>query len=80
MRLIWKVAVFLLIVVLAQKAFSSNAPKDFIDFHSKTPWKEQLQTQLGVWQEQIQDLPASIEVQIKQLWQDVQPGGNGKAV
>lgn len=80
MRLIWKVAVFLLIIVLAKKAFSPNPPKDFIDFHGGTSWTEQLQNQLGVWQQQIQDLPASIEVQIKQLWQDVRPSGNGEAV
>ncbi len=80
MRWIWKLAMFLVIIVLAKNLLSDNKPKAFIDFQNGISWEDRISGQLRIWQQQIQDLPASIETQIKQLWQDFQPDDHGKIV
>ena len=65
---------------MAKNFMAPDTPKTFIDFESRMSWQERIEGQLKVWQKNIQDLPASIEAHLKQLWEDNEPKGNGKQV
>ncbi len=78
MRFLWRFLILVLLIFLL-KNLSAPQPQAFIawpeeNFIQKIKWEVQR------LQQSAQDLPASIEVQIRKLLRDFKPDGNGKQV
>lgn len=80
MKWLWRALMLVVVLALVQNFFSPTAPKAFIRWEESDSWVDRAGAQLRYWQQQIQDLPASIEVEIKKLWDDVKPDGKSQAV
>lgn len=79
MRWLWRLFTILLIFGLVRTFFIPQS-KVFITWQEEQGWVETIKLELRQWQKISQDLPASIEVEVRRLWQDFQPNGNGKEV
>jgi len=79
MRWLWRIAVLLLLLILVR---GTVIPKQqaFISWPEQSVWLQKVKWDLKHWQEGLQDLPTSIEVEIRRLWHDVQPLGDGRKV
>lgn len=79
MRWIWRIIIFFVFVILVQNFFIPQ-PKAFISVPEEENWGRIIQGEMRQWQKLSQDLPASIEVEVRRLWKDFQPNGVGKEV
>lgn len=79
MRWLWRLLTILLILGLVRTFFIPQS-KVFITWQEEQGWVETIKLELRQWQKISQDLPASIEVEVRRLWKDFQPNGNGKEV
>ncbi len=79
MRWLWRLFMFVVLLGLIQTLFVSQ-PKVFIAWPEGQSWVQKIQGELREWQRLSQDLPASIEVEVRRLWKDFEPNGNGKEV
>lgn len=80
MRWIWRILVLLLLINLIKVVWAQPQPKTFIAWPEKSNFVEKIKGDWFRWQQEVQDLPASIEVQLHRLWQDFQPNGSGSSV
>ena len=79
MRWLWRL--FTILVLLAfLRTLIVPQPKAFIAWPEEKNWALKLQGEIKQLQKFTQDLPASIEVEVRRLWNDFQPSGDGKQV
>lgn len=79
MRWFWRF-VTLLVFLAFLRTFIVPQPKAFIAWPDEKNWALKLQGEIKQLQRFTQDLPASIEVEVRRLWNDYQPSGDGKEV
>jgi len=75
MRWLWRILVIVLLVGIFQSVRSE--PQAFI---KQENWVEKLKWEVRNWQRQVQDLPAAVEVEIRRLFSEFKPNGDGKSV
>jgi len=78
-RWLWRLLIILVVVSLL-KGIGTPEPSVFIVSPDREDWTDKVQSEIRQWQNIIQDLPASIEAEIKQMWQEFQPDGSGEIV
>ena len=79
MRWFWRFVTLLVLLAFVQ-TFIVPQPKAFIAWPEEKNWTLRLQGEIKQLQRFTQDLPASIEVEMRRLWNDYQPSGDGKEV
>jgi len=79
MRWFWRVLTFLLILGFLRTVVAPQ-PQAFIAWPEEKNWTLKIQGEIKQLQKFTQDLPASIEVEVRRLWSDFQPNGEGKEV
>lgn len=78
MRWLWRVLTLLILLAFLRTLIAQ--PKAFIAWPEENNWSLQLQGDIRKFQKFTQDLPASIEVEVRRLWNDFEPSGDGKEV
>jgi hypothetical protein len=76
---LWRI-VTLLVLLVFLNTLTDQQPKAFIAWPEERNWVFKIQGEVKQLQEFMQDLPASIEVEVRRLWEDFQSSGNGKEV
>jgi len=79
MRWLWRLFTLLVFLGLIRTLFIPQ-PKAFITWSEGQTWVRNLQGEMKQWQRLSQDLPSSIEVEVRRLWKDFKPNGDGKEV
>ncbi|MBP1760427.1 MAG: hypothetical protein H6Q63_1344 [Firmicutes bacterium] len=79
MRWLWRLVILVVFLGLVQTLFAPQ-PKAFIAWSEGQSWVQKIQGELKQWQRLSQDLPASIEVEVRRLWKEFQPNGDAKEV
>ncbi|KUO75456.1 MAG: hypothetical protein APF81_12525 [Desulfosporosinus sp. BRH_c37] len=79
MRWLWRLLVFLVLLAFL-RSFIVPQPKAFIAWPENKNWTLKIQEEIKQLQKFSQDLPASIEVEVRRLWYDFRPSGDGKEV
>jgi hypothetical protein len=79
MRWLWRLLTLLVFLVLVRMLFVPQQ-KTFIAWPKGQNWVQKMQREMKHWQKLTQDLPSSIEVEMRRLWNDFRPNGNGKEV
>ena len=79
MRWLWRLLTFLVLLAFLRN-FIVPQPKVFISWPEAQNLAPKIQGQIKQLQRFTQDLPASIEVEVRRLWNDFQPSGDGKQV
>ncbi|ODA41261.1 hypothetical protein [Desulfosporosinus sp. BG] len=79
MRWLWRfLTLFVLLGFLRSLVVSQ--PKAFIAWPERPNWGEKIQGEMKQLQKLTQDLPASIEVEVRRLWKDFRPNGDAQEV
>ncbi|HZK83753.1 MAG TPA: hypothetical protein VFC58_03580 [Desulfosporosinus sp.] len=79
MRWLWRILA--LVVLLAfLRTLSTPEPMGFIAWPEEKNWELRIQGEIKQFQKITQDLPASIEVEVRRFWSDFRPRGAGKEV
>ena len=78
MRWFWRLFTLLLVLVCLRTLVPQ--PQVFITWPEENSWAPKIQGEIKQLQQFTQDLPASIEVEVRRLWNDFQPSGDGKEV
>jgi len=79
MRWVWRLlTLFVLLGYL--RTLIVPQPKAFIAWPEGANWTQKIQGEMKQFQEFTQDLPASIEVEVRRLWKDLRPNGDAKEV
>lgn len=79
MRWLWRLIMLFAFLVLVRTLFVPQ-PKAFIALPEGQNWEQKIQWEIRQWQKLSQDLPASIEVEVRRFWKGFQPHGEGKEV
>jgi hypothetical protein len=79
MRWFWRVFILVMFVFLL-KTLAFSEPKAFISWPEGQRWIQQVNMGIKHWQSITQDLPASLEVEVRQLLKDFRSYGNGEEV
>ena len=79
MRWLWRLMT-LFIFLGFLRTFLVPQPKIFIAWPEGQSWSQKIQVEMKQLQKITQDLPASIEVEVRRLWKDFQPNGDSKEV
>ena len=79
MRWLWRLLILFVFLVLVRTHFLPQ-PKAFIALPEGQNWEQKIQGEIKQWQRLSQDLPTSIEVEVRRLWKDFRPNGAGKEV
>jgi hypothetical protein len=79
MRWFWRLLTLFIFLGLLRTVVTSQ-PKAFIAWQESLNWSQIIQTEMRELQSFTQDLPASIEVEVRRLWKDFQSNGDGKEV
>lgn len=79
MRWLWRLLTFLILLGFLRTLIVPQ-PKAFIAWPEEKNWTLKIQREIKQLQKFSQDLPASIEVEVRRLWNDFQPSGSGKEV
>lgn len=79
MRWLWRLLTLLVFLVLVRMLFVPQ-PKTFIAWPEGQNWEQKMLGEMKHWQKLTQDLPSSIEVEVRRLWNDFRPNGDGKEV
>ena len=75
----WRIIVLVLLGLLL-KNVTVPPVQAFIFWSPGQTWTEWVQWQVRAWQQQVQDLPASLELEIRRFWQEYRPSGNSEEV
>ena len=79
MRWFWRLlTLFILLGFL--RTLIVPQPKSFIVWSDRSNWAQTIQGQMKQLQKISHDLPACIQVEVRRLWKDFQPNGDGKEV
>lgn len=79
MRWLWRLLI-LFVFLMIVRTFIVPQPTTFIALPERQTWGEKIQGEIRQWQKMSQDLPASIEVEVRRLWKDFRPNGEVKEV
>lgn len=79
MRWVWRLVVLFLVLGYFG-TFATSQPKAFIAWQEGQDWSQVINTRMRQLQRFTQDLPASIEVEVRRLWNDFQANRGGKEV
>ena len=79
MRWLWRLLT-LLVLLAFLRSLIVQEPKAFIAWPEENNWAPKIQQEIKQLQKFSQDLPASIEVEVRRLWKDFQSSGDGKEV
>lgn len=79
MRWLWRLLVLLVFLGLVRTLLVPQ-PKEFISWSEGQNWVQKIQLQIKQWQKVTQDLPTSIEVEVRRLWRNFNPNDNAKEV
>ena len=80
MRWLWRLMILFVVISLVKVFIITPQPQAFITWPEGQDWKRRVQWQVQQWQRQAQDLPATVQMEVKQLWNEFQPQGDGKSV
>lgn len=79
MRWFWRLLTLLIIIGFLRAVITSE-PKVFISWQGGQNWSQMIRTQMKQLQRLTQDLPASLEVEVRHFWRDFSVNGDGKEV
>ena len=79
MRLLWRLLTLFVFLAFLQTLINPQ-PKAFITWPEGQNWARKIQGEMKQLQKLTQDLPVSIEVEVRRLWKDFQPNGDGLEV
>ena len=79
MRWLWRLLTFLVLLAFLRTLIVPQ-PKAFIAWPEDKNWALKIQGEIKQLQKITQDLPTSIEVEVRRLWNDFRPNGAGKEV
>lgn len=79
MRWFWRLLTFVVLLAFL-RTYIIPQPKAFIAWPEEKNWALKIQGEIRQFKKFTQDLPASIEIEVRRLWNDFQPSGNGKEV
>jgi hypothetical protein len=79
MRWLWRLLA-LLVLLAFLRTFIVPQPKAFIAWPEENNWALKIQGEIKQLQKFTQELPASIEVEVRRLWNDFRSSGEGKEV
>jgi len=79
MRWFWRILTLLVLLAFLRTLIVPQ-PKAFIAWPEDENWALKIQEEIKQMQEFTQDLPASIEVEVRRLMNNFQPRGDGKEV
>lgn len=79
MRWLWRLLT-LLVLLAFFRILIVPQPKAFIGWTEGKNWAPKIEVKIKQVQKFTQDLPASIEVEVRRLWKDYRSSGNGKEV
>lgn len=79
MRWFWRLLIFSVLLV-SIRTLVVPEPMAFIAWAEENNWARKIQGEIKQMQKFTQDLPASIEVEVRRLLNDFQPSGAGKEV
>lgn len=80
MRWIWRLLTLVVLVVVIRVLFAPQQPQAFIAWSQGEPWVQKMTWELQHWQRIAQDLPTSLEVEIRRLWREFKATGDGRSV
>jgi len=79
MRLLLRLLTVVVLLVFLRSLLTPQ-PQVFISWPEGKDWAPKIQGEMKQLQQFTQDLPASIEVEVRRLWNDFKPSGDGKQV
>lgn len=79
MRWFWRLLTFLVLLAFLRTLIIPQS-KAFIAWPEEKNWALKIQGEMKQLQRFTQDLPNSIEVEVRRLWNNFQPSGDGKEV
>jgi len=79
MRWLWRLLT-LFVILGFLRTLITPSPRAFIAWPEKSNWVQKIQGEMKQLQRLTQDLPTSIEVEVRRLWKDFRPNGDGKEV
>lgn len=79
MRWLWRV-LFIIMFLYLIRNLTLSEPKTFIAWPEEQNWVQKITLQLKHWQSMSQDLPASLEVEVRQFLNDFRSYGSGEEV
>ena len=79
MRWLWRV-LFIIMFLCLIRNLTPSEPKTFIAWSVGQNWVQKITLELKHWQSMSQDLPASLEVEVRQFLNDFRSYGNGEEV
>ncbi|MFZ3102724.1 MAG: hypothetical protein WA131_00690 [Desulfitobacteriaceae bacterium] len=80
MRWLWRLMILFIFISFFKMFLSTPQPQAFITWPERQDWTRRVQWQVQQWQRQAQDLPASVQMEIKHFRDEFQPQGDGKSV
>ncbi len=79
MRWLWRLLTLFVFLGFIRTLFVPQ-PKAFIAWPERENWLQKIQVEMKQWKKLTQDLPSSIEVEVRRLWNDFRPNGDGQEV
>jgi len=79
MRWLWRLLTLVVLLAFIRTLIVPQ-PQVFISWPEQKNWAPKIQGEIKQLQQFTQDLPASIEVEVRRLWNDFKPSENGKEV
>ncbi|EGW36120.1 hypothetical protein [Desulfosporosinus sp. OT] len=79
MRWLWRFLTLFVLLGFLQSLVVPQ-PKAFIAWPERPNWAQKIQGEMKQLQKLTQDLPASIEVEVRRLWKDIRPNGDAQEV
>lgn len=79
MRFIWRIFIIFVLAILVKSAFSKETSA-YISSPEVKPWIQRVEWTIQDLQNAAQDLPASIEITIRRIFNDVKPQIEAKLI
>lgn len=78
-KTLWRLFIVVVFILLVKTTFTPQT-QAYIVWPENPNFVERVKFQMNRLQENAQDLPANVELEIRRLWKDVKPGNNAKLV
>lgn len=75
MRWLWRFVLIVVVIALWQSFYTNPEGRAVSGYVS-----QKVKVEVRYWQSQVQDLPANLEAEIRRLFNEFKPSGNGKVV
>lgn len=79
MRWLWRLLTFVVLLAFLRTLIVPQT-QVFISWPEPKNWAPKIQREIKQLQQFTQDLPTSIEVEARRLWNDFRPNGNGEQI